>query len=156
MKAIIYDKTANLAPVWAAWSTLLRLRGWVVCPSSSWDDAIAQLVVRCEVVDGLQVWSHGRPGEPLIGGQGIYAATNVHLLLLLRDIVSADGYVWLRCCRCFAGEDGVRLARRLWGLLGCRIYGHVKTIGLRQPGRLVIDADGLHAAGDCWAWEVEP
>jgi hypothetical protein len=136
VKVIIYDASVGgfLGASWASWAKVQAARGWKVLGVKSWDDAIGKLTQRLLFEDGsvdeIQLWGHGSPGIPLIGGEQI--TTNV--VVVLRRVLTAGSLVWFRMCSVFFGEKGRQFAEQTSRILGCRVAGHTHIIGPFQSG----------------------
>lgn len=106
---------------------------------SSWSAALRWIVAEAyragRPITEVQVWGHGGWGFMMLGGErldvdaiaeGGPLGTSIDAL---RDALSPDALVWLRCCSAFGNEAGHRFASTLAERLRVRVAGHTHIIG---------------------------
>lgn len=156
VRLMVFDRTCTRSPIgpglshaWAAGGHLYRWLGRVDAwtGAASWDEALAFLTsARAPArVDDVQIWAHGHPGgarmrDDVLDVGALSPGHRLHagLLALRARLSGPEALVWFRTCETFAGDAGQRFARGLADLLGCRVAGHTRVIGVRQPGLYVV------------------
>lgn len=157
MKVMIYDATdtqpgLELSDAWRVGSWLYRSMKRIdrCLGATSWAEALDWLTIAgdAEGLDEVQFWGHGSPGNVWLAGKSL----NVDALSRVR--MKPNGLFWLRTCASFAGHPGHQLAKRMVGVLGCRVAAHTYNIGLWHSGlrSLHPGADGA-VAEPSWSQE---
>ena len=140
------------AVLWGAADKRIPGFSWMVCgqiarqagrfelglKAPSWGYAAAMLAIRADMAgkpwDMVQLWSHGVPGHPYMGGDKYTAREDKEALRMIGNVMNPKGTVWFRSCAVFSGSVGHDFAQRAAGLLGCRVAGHTFNIGPWQSG----------------------
>jgi hypothetical protein len=139
-------RVVGLSPVWRAGTALYRMRGhadaWLA--ATSWPEALGWAASVAEqqgrAITSVQAWGHGSWGRVLIGNGSLDRAGLMPRQALapaldrLRDALSPEALVWLRCCSTFGHREGRSFARGLAERLRCRVAAHTHIIGYWQSG----------------------
>jgi len=125
-KIILYDKNdAGIQGL--SWKIYSKIRfGWKSIGVKSWAEASIELnKLGLNLIDVIQIWSHGVPGNVYIGKQIIQDS----FIETLKPLVNKNSLIWFRSCDVFFGLAGQQFAKKMIYKLGCRIAAHTRTIG---------------------------
>jgi hypothetical protein len=122
----------GLAPAWWLGSKLHAMFGANTRGVSSWTEAIDFACAHDSISD-FQIWGHGGWGYMAIGDSRLSIKT-LSMVDALRERMTPDGQLWLRCCSAFGGREGRIFARALADRLQRRVVSHTYVIGVRQSG----------------------
>lgn len=130
MKIVAYDTTEKQFPFLSTWwmlgSTISGADARM--PVSSWGQLYAKLEAFKGNITHLQIWSHGRPGAPIIAGEqpdlpSLAAALGDHEI----------EQIWWRSCDVHRGTMGANFAARVVRTLRCESVGHCAVISAPNP-----------------------
>lgn len=158
MRVVIYDRDARPGVLPVAWAVGSAVLHWGrQLGVESWAEAYAELgwlrAHRLEPIRELQVWSHGLPGRPVIGGKSAN-------LQQLADALGPDPgleLVWFRACDVAKGASGRRFLAQAVAALGCTVAAHTQVISaggplgpLGQRGLVALQPGELPTWSDYW------
>lgn len=158
LRVLAYDRAEKSAIGWA-WMIGAWCYGWwfdLVLPCRSWNDFFEGCAKAVEgngqTIEEIQLWGHGRPGQPLIAGKPLDPSPHAHLAILVEfsKWLMRPALLWFRMCAVFEGQAGKDFAEALTTLLGAQVAGHTFNIGWPWHS-------GLHTArpGILPAWSVD-
>ena len=137
LRIMAYDATER-SPVGWSWAIGAKVFGpWfdAVIPATSWPDLLERCVSiavqRDQSIRELQIWGHGRPGEPLMRGAPLVPRHHAHLgaLQAFARVLARPALVWFRMCGVFCGKPGQEYGEALADLLDCDVAAHTYVIG---------------------------
>ncbi|HEY4117044.1 MAG TPA: DUF4347 domain-containing protein [Byssovorax sp.] len=136
----------GLTPIWEAGAALYERAGVADAAESvsTWREALRFAIDAAErtgrPIASLQAWGHGGFGNMRLGDTRLdvaalgRASAIAGELDALRDALTKDALVWLRCCSAFGAPAGQAFAAALADRLGARVAGHTHVIGFWQSG----------------------
>lgn len=146
----------GLAPAWWLGAKLHAIRGTHTRGVSSWDEALRFAIDTAdrtgEPISDLQAWGHGGWGYMDLGDSRLSARAFSDLGRLLdqvRERMTPDAQLWLRCCSAFGGRAGRRFGPALAERIERRVVGHTYVIGVPQSGTHSL------LPGDAITWPLE-
>ncbi len=146
-RLVVFDRTQDRWPVgltaaWSAGARLYRRLGRIDAAhgAASWAGALDWVLGQEDAIAELQFWGHGKWGiaffaEDPLDASALAPGHPLHpRLLALRERLSPDALLWLRCCEAFGARRGMAFAERLADFFGVRVAGHTFVIGFHQSG----------------------
>lgn len=105
----------------------------------SWKEAITWLNSHDEI-SSIQFWGHGSPGAIWIGSDPLVSWKLDENWRMLSNKLLPGAVFWIRACSVFRGAIGKSIAITLRDSLRCKVAGHVRIVGLIQPGLRTLSA----------------
>ena len=137
---IIYTKEEALTKWWRLGATVYP--GETV-PTDSLKDAVDKIIEsldECDCIGSVEIWSHGCPGQALVGKDWItsadFTSAGEHYddLSRLKEHLCDDAFIYFRTCSTFAGDEGAEFAKDAGDFFDSKVGGHLENIALKQPG----------------------
>lgn len=125
MKVLVFDtaEKSYLGFLWKAGAFLLSVFFDKVIPAKTWEEALESVfefaTEQNTLLDEVQVWGHGLPGQPLIAGKAM--PTDDYR-------ISISKRWWFRSCGVFSGLIGHEFASS-FSLRGIEVAGHTTVMG---------------------------
>lgn len=157
LRILAYDKTLGsfYDHAWVLFAKLAWPWFEVVLPVGNWGkffEGCARAVDQHKQQIGeIQLYGHGKPGQPLLGGEALDPTPHAHLAALseFSKGLAKPALLWLRMGEVFFGQQGKDYAEALSTLLGAQVAGHTYRLGWPCHS-------GLHTArpGILPAWSI--